>query len=94
MDTKALPSFMQSLQRSYTGFHNDRYDRVGQLWQGRYKIKLIEDQKYLEDCITYIENNPARSKNIKSLNRYRFSSFFERTGGSTVNKNYSLIDFH
>ena len=61
-----LSKFMQGLTRSYTGYFNKKYGKVGQLWQGRFKSKVIIRDKYLIDCINYIELNPIRAEIVKA----------------------------
>ena len=84
-----LPKLMQCLQRSYTAYYNNKYNKVGHLWQGRFKAKVITKDQYLIDCITYIEQNPVRANLVNSPTRYEFSSYFERALG---NNNFKLLD--
>ena len=73
-----LPKFMQALSRAYTAHFNWRYEKVGHLWQGRYKSKVIVKDNYLIDCIHYIELNPVRANIVKSAGEYLWSSHQER----------------
>ncbi len=73
-----LPKLMQCLQRSYTAYYNKKYNKVGHLWQGRFKAKTITKDRYLLDCISYIEHNPLRANLINNLTEYEFSSYLER----------------
>lgn len=77
--TSALSGFMSSLQRSYTAYFNGKYGQVGHLWQGRFKSKVIAKDRYLIDCINYIEANPLRAKIVNSIQQYKWSSYIERT---------------
>ena len=40
-DTKAIPLFMKSVFTSYTMYFNKKYNRVGPLFQSRYKASRI-----------------------------------------------------
>lgn len=73
-----LPKFMQCLQRSYTAYHNKKYNKVGHLWQDRFKTKVIVKDQYLIDCIAYVEQNPVRANLVKNIGGYEFSSYRER----------------
>ena len=73
-----LAKFMQGLCRSYTAHFNKRYKKVGHLWQGRFKSKIIAKDGYLIDCIHYIELNPVRASLIKAAAEYPWSSHRER----------------
>jgi len=85
-----LPKFMQCLHRSYTAYFNKKYNKVGHLWQGRFKAKLIAKDQYLIHCIAYVEQNPVRAKLINSPNEYEFSSYSERNLNNYLS--YKLLD--
>ena len=60
---------------SYSKSINKKYNRVGSLFQGRFKsIEIVEDC-YFTRIITYIHQNPVRSFLVKNLEDYRFSSY-------------------
>ena len=84
-----LYKFMHGLNRAYTGYFNKTYGRVGHPWQGRFKSKVIIKDKYLIDCINYIESNPARAEIVKSPHEYVWSSYRER---NMLNPVYNMLD--
>lgn len=73
-----LSQFMQCLQRSYTAHYNKKYNKVGHLWQGKFKTKVIVKDQYAVDCVSYIEGNPVRAKLAMRPKDYAFSSYSER----------------
>lgn len=60
---------------SYAKSINKRYNRVGSLFQGRYKISEVETDYYFTRIITYIHQNPVRANLVKNIYEYRFSSY-------------------
>ena len=78
LSPEKLPKLMQCLQRSYTAYFNEKYDKVGHLWQGRFKTKIITKDQYLITCFNYIEYNPIRSNLAKNPQEYKFCSYSER----------------
>ncbi|MCX5709061.1 MAG: transposase [Candidatus Omnitrophica bacterium] len=78
IEAKNLAKFMQCLNRSYTAYFNKHYTKVGHLWQGRFKSKVIVKDRYLFDCIQYVEFNPVRAKIVTTAADYRWSSYRER----------------
>ena len=67
---------MQVLQFRYTRSFNRRYEKVGHLFQGRYKAILCEKDAYLLELVRYIHLNPLRAKlveSIRELNTYVYS---------------------
>jgi len=49
---------MQSLLTRYTAYFNKKYDRVGSLFQGRYKAVMVKDDRQLLVLSRYIHRNP------------------------------------
>ena len=45
---------MRSLQQRFTRFVNGRKEVFGPLWQGRYRAKLVEDDRYLRQVVAYV----------------------------------------
>lgn len=82
---KNLSKFMQGVSLSYALHFNDKYAKVGHLWQGRFKNKVITKDQYLIDCINYIELNPIRSEIANAAYEYRWSSYGERVLGNGFN---------
>ena len=77
-EDKDLSKFMHGLSRSYTAYFNRRYGKVGYLWQGRFKSKVIAKDNYLVDCVQYIEHNPVMANIAKAAGEYNWSSYQER----------------
>jgi len=77
---KDLGKIMQGLNQTYTIWFNNKYKKVGHLWQGRYKSMIIQKNKYLIDCIEYVELNPVRAKINSSPFGYPWSSWQVRLG--------------
>jgi len=69
-----LSKMMQSLSQRYTGWFNHRYDRVGHLFQGRYRAILVDREGYLLEIIRYIHLNPVRAEIVTDPLDYAESS--------------------
>ncbi len=57
-----LSEFMRHFNITYTSAFNRRHNRVGHLYQGRYKAFLIDADNYLLEVSRYIHLNPIRTK--------------------------------
>jgi REP element-mobilizing transposase RayT len=55
-----LPVIIQKITLSYSHWFNSRYERSGYLFQGRYKSKPVNDNRYLLAVLRYIHNNPVK----------------------------------
>ena len=69
-----LAKMMQSLSQRYTGWFNHQYDRIGHLFQGRYKAILVDRDGYLLELIRYIHLNPVRAELVTDPIEYSESS--------------------
>ncbi|MBU1125120.1 MAG: transposase [Candidatus Omnitrophica bacterium] len=66
---------LRSLNLSYTRFFNFKYKTVGHLWQDRFKSRIIAQDRYLEECMKYIEGNPLRAGLNWYIEDYPWSSY-------------------
>lgn len=69
-----LSKAMQGMLQSYTQWHNRRYEKVGHLFQGRYKAILCDKGSYLLVLIRYIHLNPVRAGYVDFPEEYLWSS--------------------
>lgn len=76
---KDLSKIMQGISLTYTLWFNKKYGKVGHLWQDRFKNKIIQKDRYLIDCLNYIEYNPVRANLTSSPIDYMWSSWKSRT---------------
>jgi len=75
-----LSKLMQNISQRYTHWYNKRYDRVGHLFQGRYKAILVDKDAYLTELIRYIHLNPVRANLVSDPIDYPLSSHAAYTG--------------
>ena len=70
----SLPNMMQAVGRTYVRHYNLRHNRVGALWEGRYRSNLIESESYLLTCMMYIDLNPVRAGMVTTAQDHKWSS--------------------
>jgi putative transposase len=70
-----LARLMQSIGRRYVPYINQRYQRSGTLWEGRYRAVLLETARYVLACQRYIELNPVRAQIVQRAADYVWSSY-------------------
>lgn len=75
-----LPKMMQAVGRSYVRYFNDRNQRSGTLWEGRYKSTLIQTDRYLLACMAYMDLNPVRAGLAIQAQDYPWSSHLHYLG--------------
>ena len=71
---------MRQLNGVYTQGFNRRHDRVGHVFQGRYKAILVEKEAYLLELARYIVLNAVRAKIIDAPEDWDWSSYRATAG--------------
>ena len=67
-----LSHLMQKINSRYSVYYNNKYKRVGPLWQGRFKSWFVYDENYLKSLVKYIEYNPIKAGITKNIGEYRW----------------------
>lgn len=79
-DASGLAKMMQWIGRYYVPYFNHKHQRIGTLWQGRYKATVIDSERYFMACCRYIELNPVRAHLVQVPDEYKWSSFSHHAG--------------
>ena len=72
---------MQTLGCIYVRYFNERYERTGTLWEGRYRSAVIDSERYFLQCSRYVEMNPVRAAITLTPDEWRWSSFRSNANG-------------
>ncbi len=67
--------FMRSLLTKYSMYFNKKYNRVGPLFQGRYKAVPIKSEQQFLYLSKYIHRNPIPILGERPLKSYEYSSY-------------------
>ncbi len=59
-----LCRFMHDMLSTFVRRYNKRHERVGHVFQDRYKAIVVDTQEYGMELLRYIHLNPARSKRL------------------------------
>ena len=81
-----LSKGMRHLNGVYTQRFNRKYNRVGHVFQGRYKAILVQKESYLLELARYIVLNPVRAQMVRSAKDWPWSSYRSTAGFTTVEK--------
>jgi len=68
-----LSRIMQNLSFRYTRWINSRHQRMGHLFQGRYKALLVDKDSYMLELVRYIHLNPVRAGLVAAPVDYEWS---------------------
>ena len=88
-----IVKFMQKLGTGHTMCFNNKHDRAGSLFQGRFKASLVNEDSYFTHIPNYIHLNPLKllkkyggstsigyKEKMEFLKKYRWSSFPDYAG--------------
>jgi len=95
VEEESLEQIFKRLGSRYVYWYNIKYNRVGHLYQDRYKSEAIESDRNLLAVIRYVHQNPVKAGIVKEVSDYPWSSYTEYIGTPRVVDTeyiYSIMD--
>ena len=56
-------------------WYNKKYERVGHLFQDRFRSEVVENDEYFLTVLRYIHQNPVKAGLVKKCEEYPYSSY-------------------
>jgi len=81
---------LKRIGSSYVYWFNRKYERVGHLFQGRFRSEAVEDDPYFLTVLRYIHQNPVRAKITQHCHEYPWSSYAVYAGA--VQRGFTSVD--
>jgi putative transposase len=75
-----LSKGMRQLNGVYTQTSNRNNQKVGHVFQGRFKAILVQKETYLLELARYIVLNPVRARMVKQAKHWPWSSYLDTAG--------------
>jgi REP element-mobilizing transposase RayT len=69
-----VSEFVKTFKELINIAYKKEHPYCGSIWSGRFKSTLIEEGKYLRNCIRYVEYNPVRAGMVTQAKEYAWSS--------------------
>ena len=79
-NSPTLSKETKHLNGTYTQYFNRQHQRVGHVFQGRFKAILVQKDVYLLELARYIALNPVRAQRVRSAKAWRWSSYRATAG--------------
>lgn len=79
-NSPTLSKGMKLLNGTYTQYYNRQHQRVGHVFQGRFKAILVQKDSYLLELARYIALNPVRAQMVRSAKDWPWSSYRATAG--------------
>jgi putative transposase len=73
-DLGDLSSAMHHLNGTYAQRFNRRHERTGHLFEGRFGVRVIDDEAYLNEVCAYVLANPVRAGLCESVDDWPWSA--------------------
>lgn len=87
-----LSKGMRQLNGVYTQRFNREHQRVGHVFQGRFKAILADKDSYLLELARYVVLNPLRAKRVRRIEQWPWSSY-PATCGLAAKPDWLQTDF-
>jgi len=93
-----ITKFMHKLCTAYSMYYNNKYQRTGKLFEGKFKSEYAGTDNYLKYLFSYIHLNPLKIKDTEWKNKsvekwakdflgtYKFSSYTDYLGQEREDK--------
>lgn len=89
-----ISTAIKRISSSYVFWYNNKYDRSGHLFQGRFKSEVVNSTEYLLTVMRYIHKNPVQANIVLNPEDYIWSSYNEYIYEEfNANKNFILNHF-
>ncbi len=72
---ESISESMRRMGSSYAYWYNQKYERCGHLFQGRFRSETVEDDRYLLVVLRYIHQNPIKAGIVKDPVLYDWTSY-------------------
>ncbi|MFC1512531.1 transposase [bacterium] len=81
---------MRHLNGVYTQKINKKYSIDGQLFRGKYKSILINEEEYLMELVRYIHRNPYKANLVEKIGTYKWCSHRKYMGKKNEKEKWLL----
>ncbi len=75
IENDPLDVIMKRVVGRYACWYNKKYERVGHLFQDRFKSEIVDSEKYFVTVLRYIIQNPMKANLELEPGTYKWSSF-------------------
>lgn len=74
---ESISKAVKRISSSYVYWYNQKYDRLGHLFQERFKSEAVETDEHFLMILRYIHQNPVKAGITKDMGKYLWSSYRE-----------------
>ena len=87
-----LEIIFKRLGSKYAGWYNLKYERVGHLFQDRFRSEKVETEAYFRTVLRYIIQNPMKAHMEEKPGTYKWSSYlaYAKGAGTLTDTQYAI----
>jgi hypothetical protein len=92
-----ISKVMHNLNSQYARYFNKKYEKIGHLFQGRYKAQYVNSRDYLVKLVRYIHMNPVKANMVTDVSDYSWSShaaYLQDNQQSWLSTQWVLLHFN
>ena len=83
-ESMALAQSLRKINIKYAMHYNFVHDRVGHVFQNRYRSEIVASDRYFTHLIRYVHNNPVKAGLVAEARQYLWSSYSEYLASEDV----------
>lgn len=89
---ESLETVFKRIGTTYAGWYNKKYERIGHLFQDRFRSENVEDERYFITVLRYIIQNPMKAGLESHPDNYRWSSYraYVKGEGAVTDTQFAL----
>lgn len=93
-NSQKISYFIWNICASYTRYYKAKYtcNKGISFFESRFKSKLLDNEKYLNQCIHYVEFNAVKHQLVEDINQWLFTSFDRLNPNRTPNDEILSLD--
>jgi len=88
-----LEQIMRRICGSYVYWYNRKYQRIGNLFQDRFKSEAVDNDAYFLSVLRYIHQNPLKAGLVNKIEEYKWSSIGEYNRPKVIEPSFALQMF-
>ena len=75
---------IRRISATYVLWYNKKYDRIGHLFQGRFKSEPVNDDLYFITVLRYIHQNPLKARIVNTLAESQWTSYHDYISNDSI----------
>ena len=81
---ESIGQIFKRIGSRYVYWYNNKYQRIGHLFQDRFRSEPVETDEYFLSVLAYIHNNPVKEGIVSHPSDYTFSSYNRYFGNDAL----------